>query len=337
MLKAKLVLFLMAVCLEVTRPALSPLVVVACADEAQWTLVVLNGLGELDAARHRNDLVPVVNAKASAVPVDAAMSGRWNLQLGSSQPLTGLSVRFGDGRGIPLAGDFNGDGADELAVFLDGVWQIDFNGDEAYTDADLKIQFGTTGDRPLVGDWDGDGKTDIGIVKRIISTNSTSVNSLSRPAALELCIGRECYLLAVTQRSTASGNSVGIPVSGDWDGKGAELPSAFCDGQWTFKMAHAFAIDCKAQDFRLGQHGDLPVTGDFNRDGRIDFGVYRRGQWHIDTSGDGRFGDGDLFFELGDADDLPVVGDWDGDGRDQAGILLRGSGSELTGSPAAQK
>ena len=37
------------------------------------------------------------------------------------------SVRFGTLGGIPLSGDFDGNGIDEVAIYKDGYWMIDIN------------------------------------------------------------------------------------------------------------------------------------------------------------------------------------------------------------------
>ena len=76
---------------------------------------------------------------------------------------TGDQSRFGVIGGIPLAGDFDGDGIDEIAMFIDGYWMIDINHNGEWDDADLMARLGDALDKPVVGDWDGDGKDDIGI------------------------------------------------------------------------------------------------------------------------------------------------------------------------------
>ena len=77
--------------------------------------------------------------------------------------VTSEKVRFGMIGGRPLAGDFDGDGTDEVAVFLDGYWLIDINRNGIWDESDLMARLGDATDQPVVGDWDGDGKDDIGI------------------------------------------------------------------------------------------------------------------------------------------------------------------------------
>src|SRR5205085_8119776 len=70
---------------------------------------------------------------------------------------------FGDPRGFAVAGDFDGDGKDDVAVFRAGQWQLRFTGTGLTTPV---FAFGAVGSWPavvpVVGDWDGDGIDGIG-------------------------------------------------------------------------------------------------------------------------------------------------------------------------------
>ena len=50
---------------------------------------------------------------------------------------------------IPLVGDINQDGTDDIAIFRNGLWYVDTDGDSV---PDLYIWYGIAGDVPLVGD-----------------------------------------------------------------------------------------------------------------------------------------------------------------------------------------
>ena len=58
---------------------------------------------------------------------------------------------------LPVVGDFNGDGIDEIGVYRDGTWYIDTNNNGIIDQGDQVFQLGGPGDKPVVGDWDGDG------------------------------------------------------------------------------------------------------------------------------------------------------------------------------------
>jgi len=68
-------------------------------------------------------------------------------------------------QGVPLAGDFNGDGVDTLALFDNGRWFIDVDGDGRLSAADFTAEFGKAGDLPFVADFDGDGIDEIGVFR----------------------------------------------------------------------------------------------------------------------------------------------------------------------------
>ena len=75
------------------------------------------------------------------------------------------SVRFGQPGDVPLTGDFNGDGIEEIAVYRDGSWWIDIDGNRQLDAADLNYQMGGADDHPIVGDWDGDGIDEPGLYR----------------------------------------------------------------------------------------------------------------------------------------------------------------------------
>ena len=88
---------------------------------------------------------------------------------------------FGQAGDLPVVGDFNGDGVDEIGVYRDGKWIIDTNGNRQIDAHDKVFELGEAGDKPVVGDWNGDGIDDPGDVPR--REHWRSQWHRSRPAA----------------------------------------------------------------------------------------------------------------------------------------------------------
>ncbi|MES1213613.1 MAG: SdrD B-like domain-containing protein, partial [Singulisphaera sp.] len=96
-------------------------------------------------------------------PVAGMQESGWILQSKPGELVESRRMAFGVRGGIPVTGDFNGDGVYEVGVFSQGYWFIDLNGNGKWDEGDLWAKLGHDGDLPVTGDWDGDGKTDIGI------------------------------------------------------------------------------------------------------------------------------------------------------------------------------
>lgn len=251
-----------------------------------WRLVVLDNGRVRDFGR-RDASVQAVSLTRETVD-DLQSPAAWSLQLGVVRPSSHMhQVSFGPAGGVPVAGDFNGDGFAELGVFLDGRWYLDLNANSAWDDGDLLLTLGRAGDVPVTGDWNQDGKTDLGVY------------------------------------TPAAADDHAVAVVGDWTGSGEDRIGLFRDGIWRLDTDGDGRLTSSDASLQLGQAGDRPLVGDFNRDGRDDLGVYRDGRWFVDTSGDGRLDADDLNYVSGSPNDLPIVGDWDGDGRDQVGLLHR--------------
>lgn len=291
-------------------------------ETSAWHLTVLDGdlVKRSKSQRSESPIRPV--SLGSEQHVFGAARAEWSLQLGMVRPPHAFRTAFGPVVGEPLSGDFNGDGFSEMAMYVDGRWYVDFNGNSQWDAEDLLVHLGGPTDRPIVGDWNGDGKDDLGVV-----SSARGVEQLAGTAtaaeSIVLCAAGEELQRGRAHQTFRFGEIAGTPVVGDWSNTGRQHVGMFADGVFTLDLDGDRRLTAADSVVRLGQPGDLPVVGDFNRDGRDDLGVYRRGVWHIDTTGDLRLGDGDLSYQLGDNDDTPVVGDWDGDGRDQIGVVHR--------------
>lgn len=298
--------------------------------ETLWRMAVLDGMSP-----GQRDAVHAAVEQLASLPVGrddrprAAEGASWKLQLGSVDPSHSQRAHFGPDGGLPIAGDFNGDGFDELGIFVDGHWFVDFNGNGVWDADDWWLEFGEAGDRPIVGDWDQDEKVDVGVVAtgrrgRPADRFTEPTDDGSHPyrSWITVCTQRACFKQD-RLREIHFGAGEMLPVVGDWNGRGNICIGAFQEGAWILDSNGNGKADPDDETFQLGEAGDLPVVGDFNRDGKDEVGIYRRGWWQIDTTGDRRFDQSDLQLILGDENDLPVVGDWDGDGLDQIGLFAK--------------
>ena len=225
----------------------------------------------------------------------AAHEMKWTLLIQNGETLERL---FGIEHGIPVTGDFNGDGFTEIGVFAEGQWFIDLNGDGKWDENDLWAQLGHQGDLPVTGDWDGDGKHDIGI-----------------------------YGLAWSGDPRAVGRERGLPDR-ESDSHGEAKNLAHDNGdetdQATRTLKHTVRGETRSDQidhvFHYGAIGNHPVAGDWNGDGVATIGVFEKGEWRLDRDGDGNFGDDDIEAKFGSVGDIPVVGDFNGDGVDEIAV-----------------
>lgn len=262
---------------------------------------------------------------------------------------------------IPLAGDFNGDGIDEIAVYAEGYWFIDYNGNGRFDEGDLWAKMGRRADQPVVGDWDGDGKDDIGLFGTIWSNdhralenepglpdmmNDTEILSADgqpiRPRNMPPRPEDAPHTRRLMRRTAEGqfredvidhvfqfGTDGDVALAGDWNGDGVTNIGLYRDGTWYFDMdGDGRWTGNDAFRENTGQAGDIPVVGDFNGDGIDDIGLYRDGRWQVDSNGDRTLDQYDRVFELGSAGDIPVVGDFDGDGVDDA-VVFRHDGTTM--------
>ena len=272
---------------------------------------------------------------------DSLKEGSWQI---ADLDGTSTAVAFGIPGGVPVVGDFNGDGVDEIGIYFKGEWLLDLNGNRRWDGDDLWAQLGSQGDRPIVGDWDGDGKDDIGVFgpewpgdarhlmhepglpdrQNFVSHGAKNVP----PEASEATEGERLIRLTARGQERSDlidhvfrfGAGGDVPVAGDWNGDGIRSIGVFKNGRWTFDADGDGRLTGSDANAEFGEEGDKPVVGDFNGDGIDEIGIYRAGRWIIDTNGNRQIDAEDTQLDLGDATHTPVAGDFNGDGTDEPGL-----------------
>lgn len=155
------------------------------------------------------------------------------------------------------AGDYDGDGTFDIAVFRAGVWHII----ESSTGAYRYEYWGKSGDVPAPNDFDKDGKADLTVAR---SENGKRLWYVRRSS------DNESYSVQWGFSSDAF-----FTGRADWDGDGAADISVIRNetGQRIFYILRS--SDNQLQIIRWGAASDLVKLGDYDGDGKTDAAVTR--------------------------------------------------------------
>jgi hypothetical protein len=231
---------------------------------------------------------------------------------------------FGSTPDVPVTGDFNGDGTDEVGFWRpsNGRFHLDTNGNGIWDGpppygTDYRTGwFGLPTDIPVTGDFDGDGTDDVGFWRPstgrfYLDTNGNGIWDGPPPYGTDY-------------RTGWFGLPTDTPVTGDFNGDGTDEV-----GFWR-PTTGMFYLDTNGNGIWDGPAGgdtitgwfggstDTPVTGDFNGDGTDNIGFWRpsTGNFYLDTNGNGiwdgppPYGTDTRTSWFGLPTDMPVVGNW---------------------------
>ena len=317
--------------------------------EYTWHLSIINA-GEPRGFQNHRLVEREALAKSARVlnlsqwTIDSMNMGRWKIVSSNrTKPIAVSREAFSIRGAKQLAGDFNGDGHDELALFKDGEWLLDMNGNGQWDKADLWARLGQKGDLPVVGDWDGDGKDDIGIygiawtgdreaLKREPGLPDPENSSITRPKNIPPRLASDSHQVRLMQRTSKGeprsdaidhvfqfGAQEDQPIAGDFNGDGISTLGSFQNGIWKIDVNGDGNLDSSTDAFfEFGQAGDVAIVGDFNGDGLDEIAIVRGNTVIVDSNGNGRLDVTDRVFEIEGSGDGVVVGDFDGDGIDEA-------------------
>ncbi len=196
--------------------------------------------------------------------------------------------------GIPLGGDWDGDGADTIGVFSPSLGEFRLRNSNDAGVADITLQHNILkGEQPIVGDWNGDGTDTVGIFMdgKVYMRNT---NSIAKPDI-----------------AFNFGSAGDIPLAGDWNGDGIDTIGVFdpVAGEFQLRNSNSGGVaDITIQHKALKNR--TPLAGDWDGDGVDTLGIYVKGKVLLRNTN--TIGPPDLKFNYGGAGLLPVTGDWDG-------------------------
>jgi hypothetical protein len=193
-------------------------------------------------------------------------TGEWLLRNSNTAGDPDIIVRFGGQLGdLPAAGDWNGDGQTDLAIFRDGTFilaRLDSIFDcllcPSLVVADVvgSVSFGQAGDLPVAGDWNGDGKDDVGVFR---PGPDQGTFLLRVPQEVQLCSVCPPHTVFITQ-TAVFGAAGQFPVAGDWLGKTRDGFGVFQPPATTMALA-SDVLALPDLVFSFGVEEGLPVAG----------------------------------------------------------------------------
>ena len=148
-------------------------------------------------------------------------SGSWALDQNGSNGWDGTVIDglyFWDTlpAGVPVYGDWNGDGTTKMGVYSNGTWYLDYDGNGIWEEGvDKRYVLGDSNySVPVVGDWSGNGRTKIGAY-----SPSAGSFMLDQDGDGAWTAGGADIIV------TWSGSTLlETPVIGDWNGDGKANP-----------------------------------------------------------------------------------------------------------------
>ena len=185
--------------------------------------ITLKGLRWTAAGTCMSPILKMTGIQKFSLSNDPSMagifrSGLWGLDYNGNFAWDGGDRAFTIGLAgdIPVTGDWNRDGKDEIGIFRSGTWALDFNGNCAWDAGDKAFVIGQAGDIPVVGDWNDNGNDSVGIYRNGLWGLDYNDN----------------YAWDGADKAFYLGTTGDIPVVGDWDASGGDSAGIFRNGLW---------------------------------------------------------------------------------------------------------
>ena len=174
-----------------------------------------------------------------------------------------------------VAGDFDQDGLDSIAVYEAPTNTFLYSNRNAYNSPVLAMQITGAAGVPVAGDWNGDGVDTFGLYQGDTGVFYLSDSLSSGPAASLFTIDD---IDVPASPTTLTG---GLPVSGDFDGDGFDSVGIYYPATQQFFLSNTAAVGAQATSFTFGPVPGLeeplrPVMGDWNNNGVDTVGVLQQ-------------------------------------------------------------
>ncbi len=162
------------------------------------------------------------------------------------------TIRFGDPRGYSVAGDFDGNRIDDVAIYRSGRWEILYLGSGG---AVLRTDFFTLGAPfgtgywpntiPVAGDWNGDGIDGIGTYD--LTRGWWVLKNVANG------VGGANHAFTFWNGTTST-----YPVVGDWNGDSIDTPGYRVGSTWIYRNT----VDhfSPTASFVFGAPNSIPFT-----------------------------------------------------------------------------
>ncbi len=244
---------------------------------------------------------PEVNSLDDTVGVFYSAKNRFGLSNSNEASSADLDFTFATDiiGGLPIIGDWNGDGMDSVGVYdpVNGEFHLRNSNNGGSADLSFFFAQDITNGLPIAGDWDGDGIDTIGVFDR--ANGEFRIRNSNSDGLADITFSHKKLIGA-------------LPIAGDWDGDGVDTLGIYINGKIFMRNANSMGKpDIK---FTFGSAGLKPITGDWDGDGVDTVGVYDPSTAEFQLRNSNSDGSYDLLFQFGSGwmGLLPIAGNWNG-------------------------